>query len=74
MRSFIGFRLRDGLDGDLVIALEGVERKEISNLCRDGLRKVLPVKQAIAVTSQPIEIKSKPAIFIPKNKRGGGQQ
>jgi hypothetical protein len=79
-RKYIGFRLREGHDIDLMIALEGVGTKELSDLCRNGLRQILRLNTEEKISApaieqpQPITIKSKPAIFVPQHKRKEGGQ
>lgn len=99
-RKFIGFRLRDDVDSDIMAAVQNISSNEtVSAMCRQGLREVLNLKfdekdrdsiemiisgRSIEddygvkpdykhVVTQPITVKSKPAIFIPKKKGGGAR-
>jgi hypothetical protein len=79
----ISFRLRKELDSDLSAALAGVDKEEIKNLCRNGLRLMLGIKTTrsfevqelplVAPTLKPEQPgvlgQSKPAVFIPTKKR-----
>lgn len=85
MRLFIGFRLRVGADSDLIAATADIDDNRISDMARDGLRKmlglersqrvevpaavVIPVQEQRKQSSEPIMVKSTPVLFIPKHKR-----
>ena len=74
------FRLRK-IDTDLLTAINDIDSATLSELCRDGLRLILGIRttRRVEVTEKPltvpakppqrpIEIPSKPAIFIPNKK------
>lgn len=70
MGNIIGFRLRKGHDDDIIHALaNNDDDADLSDLAREGLRKVLGLTGSRKVVYSVIPIKSKPALFNPK--RGG---
>jgi hypothetical protein len=76
MRKFIGFRLRNGRDDDIIAALS--DTNGISDLTRKALRKELGLTEKDIECMAPlvtgsrdggytvIPITTKPVIFIPK--------
>lgn len=50
MKTAISFRLRKELDSDLISAIENLDRQNLNNLCRDGLRLMLGIRTAKSTT------------------------
>lgn len=74
MHTKVDFRFRKEIDADLIRATSHLNKKEVNQLCKDGLRLMLGIrttKKAVIteqLISQPVTIQSKPAVFIPKRK------
>jgi len=58
MNTPISFRLRKDLDADLIDVVDTIDRKNLNNLCRDGLRLMLGIRttKMTTVTEQPLII------------------
>lgn len=82
MNKPISFRLRGELDADLISAIEKLDRKNLNNLCRDGLRLMLGIQttKTTVVIEKPLTppehiekansavVTGKPAVYIPKRR------
>lgn len=67
-KRFIGFRLRKEFDEDLVDALKAMDGKEVSELCRTGLRMALGIRTERVQTIQERPI-NMPKVFVPQPPR-----
>ena len=74
LHTKVDFRLRKELDADLIRATSHLNKGDLNQLCKDGLRLMLGIctTRKSMITEQPIlqpkTIPSKPAVFIPKRK------
>lgn len=54
----IGFRLRKGLDNDILEAISKLPPQAVSELCRNGLRVMLGIRttKRLTVAEQPLNV------------------